>query len=92
VGVNEGPKETFSVISGARQLFEEVRAASARAPKEWWVGGNVCDMNAVRPSVSPLKDAASSTRGVRQVVRNIGQTSAIGIYSEICCHGDAMRK
>jgi hypothetical protein len=52
----------------------------------------VCDMNAVRPSVSPLKDAAPSTRGVRQVVRNIGQTSAIGIYREICCHGDAMRK
>jgi hypothetical protein len=87
VGIDEETKETFGVFSRARQLFDYARLAAVVSVAKRRVGSNVGDVNAVRSSIPSLKKAASRTRRVVEVVRNVGKSSAVGIYVEMLCHG-----
>lgn len=53
--VDERTKETFRVISGARQLFYDVGLATPRLPSvEDWVRSGAGDVNAVGPATTSL--------------------------------------
>jgi hypothetical protein len=57
------------------------------AAKTDWVWGDVCDVNAVRPSIAPLVDAAASTCIVVEMFWNEAKTSTISVYVLVFCHG-----
>jgi predicted phage gp36 major capsid-like protein len=60
--VDERSQVPLCVLPGTRQLFGEVgfaRGVLFFAAKRYRVGGDVCDVNAVRSSVAPLVDTAA---------------------------------
>jgi hypothetical protein len=73
VGVYKRTKETFGVVSGACQLFDNVRlAAGLAAAAEYGVRTHVGDMNAMWSSVSALEEASSGAGGIVEVFGNVG--------------------
>jgi hypothetical protein len=72
VGVDEGTKETFRVVSGAGQFFYNVGFGAARLPPvKNWVGRGAGDVNAVGSATSALVQTAAAQRIV-EVFGDIG--------------------
>lgn len=71
MGVDERPYETPGAFAFDRQLFGE-EGLAGRLPfltaKNGGVGSDVCDVDAVRSSIPPLKDAAVGSGGTVYVV------------------------
>jgi hypothetical protein len=72
VGVNKGTKETFGVISGACQLFNEVRFAACISAEGRRVGSYAGDANAVWSPIPRLKYSDLSTGRAIAVVGDVG--------------------
>jgi hypothetical protein len=67
--VNQRTKELFCVLSRACQFFDYVRSAARGAKEYGRIGRDAGDVNPVRASIPPLKEASAKWWRVVKVVR-----------------------